>query len=170
MKNNVYKVDINKYIFALFEISKYLKTNDISFLNLKIKKHVYLNKFEELFPEDEFLLSQEKIERLLRFVGNAFFEKKQKYYYSKFTDILSIFIACSSIETNKKELYEFIENNLSENLHEDYLSIFSNLCNNKYPVYKTEVNKINFYMRRKINSKLKAGITLSKAKVDKIKR
>lgn len=150
-------MDINKYIFALFEISKYIQTHEISFLNLKIKKHVNQNKFEEIFPEDDFFLSQEKIERLLRFVGNAFFEKKQKYYYSKFTDILAIFIACSSIETNKKELYEFIENNLSENLHEDYLSIFSNLCKNKYPIYKNEVNKINFYMKRKINSKHKTG-------------
>lgn len=157
MKNNVYRVDITKYIFTLFEISKYLKTHDISFLNLKIKKHIHLNNFEELFPEDEFLLSQEKIERLLRFVGNAFFEKKQKYYYSKFTDILPIFIACSSIETNKKDLYEFIENNLSENLHEDYLSIFSDLCNNKYPIYKNEVNKINFYLIRRKNSKHKTG-------------
>lgn len=157
MKNNVYKVDINKYIFALFEVSKYLQTHDISFLNLKIKKHVNKNKFEEIFPEDDFFLSQEKIERLLRFVGNALFEKKQRYYYSKFTDILSIFVACSTFETNKKELYEFIENNLLVNNHEDYLSIFSNLCNNKYPIYKTEVNKINFYMRRKINSKQKTG-------------
>lgn len=157
MKNNVYKVEINKYIFALFEISKYLQTGDISFLNLNIKKHVNKNKFEEIFPEDDFFLSQEKIERLLRFVGNAFFEKKQKYYYSKFTDILSIFVACSSFETNKKELYEFIENNLSENHHEDYLSIFSNLCNNKYPIYKNEVNKINFYLIRRKNSKHKSG-------------
>lgn len=157
LKTNIYRVDINKYIFAIFEISKYLQTHDISFLNLKIKKHVNKYKFEKIFPEDDFFLSQEKIERLLRFVGNAFFEKKQKYYYSKFTDILSIFIACSSIETNKKDLYEFIENNLSENLHEDYLSIFSDLCSNKYPIYKNEVNKINFYMRRKINSKHKKG-------------
>ena len=60
LKNNVYKVDINKYIFALFEISKYLQTHDISFLNLKIKKHVNKYKFEKIFPEDDFFLSQEK--------------------------------------------------------------------------------------------------------------
>lgn len=161
MKTNfTYKIDITKYLYAIFEIGfAQTSVKDFDFSNINEKICDFTSKlphFNENFKLDEFFLSKEKISRTANCVGNAFFIKKQKNYFSKISDVLPILIAVSSIETNKKELYAFIENNLSENLHKEYLTIFSDLCN-KYPFYKSEVNKIIFFIKRKINSKHKTG-------------
>lgn len=157
MKNNIYKVDIYTYLFALFEINNFIEENDITFTNLKINKMVIQNKFDELFSLNDFNLDKEKIQKLLNCVGNALFIKKQQLYFSKFSDILLVFVACSVIETDKTKLFDYIKNNLLANSHSEHLPIFKDMCEKKYPLYKKEVNKIMYYMKRKINSKHKSG-------------
>ena len=157
--NNIYKIDIFKYMLALYEVTNYIEKDlsSLSSINQKIEKFVI--QFDSLFPKEEFLLSESKIQRLLNCVGNAIFEKKQKLYFAKFSDIMGIFIASSLVEvkTDKKVLFEFIKKNLVENIHNDDLSLstFYNLCNNKSQIYKGEANKIKYYMKRKISKTLK---------------
>ena len=152
MSNNVYKIDINNYMISLLDVKFFLEKNDISEINLKIKKEIVKNSFNNLFPLNEFLISREKIDRLSVCVQNALFERKQKFYFSKFTDILAVFYACNYIKNNKTHFFEYL--NSLESLNSDFINKIKILYDKKYPFYKSELNKITFYMKRKLLNKI----------------
>jgi len=149
MKNNVFRIDIYKYFFALIELKMYIENKgSLKQINEKINIRVTKKGFEELFKFEE--LTEERVSKLTNCVGNAIFRKNQKYYFTKYSDIFSIFIASTSISSDKETLLEYIKTNLTNNSHQEWLKYFNNLFNKKYPIYKKEINKIEFYMERRI--------------------
>lgn len=156
MKNNVYRVDIYLYFCALNELKMYAEKHTLDSANNKIKKEITNLNFVQLFNCDEFCLDTEKLDRLINCVGNALFVKNQKDYFSKFTDIFSVFLACTTIQSNHNQLFTYICDNCEKDLT-IFTSKFQQIFNKKYPVYRNEMNKIKYYMQRKINSKNKTG-------------
>ena len=152
MSNNVYKIDIHNYMISLLDVKFFLEKNDISEINLKIKKEIVKNSFNNLFSLNEFLISREKIDRLIVCVQNALFERNQKFYFSKFTDILAVFYACNYIQNNKSQFFEYL--NSLESLNPDFINKIKTFYDKKNHVYKSELNKITFYMKRKLLNKI----------------
>lgn len=151
--NKVYKIDIFLNLFCLYQLKNFVeKEDDLSDMNNQIITFVRKYSFTDFFPEEEFIFSRDRIERMFNSVSKALFLRNQSNYYTRYTDILTTLLASNFILHNNS-IINYITDDLNKEDKIHFLPKFRKLAEIGRPIINREIKKIRFYLNRKNNTK-----------------
>lgn len=149
--NKIYKVDIFLNLFCLYQLKRYADENeDLVELNNQIMSLAKKYGFTDLFNEEEFVVSHERVERMFSSVTKALFLRNQRNYYSRFTDILTVLLANNFLPQGNN-IISYITESLDKENQMQFLTNFKKFAELGRPLITQEINKIRFYLRRKMS-------------------
>ena len=147
--NNIYKINIFLNLFCLYQLKQFTEEQeDLSELNSQVVSLAKKYGFTNMFDEEEFTISRERIERMFSAVSKALFLRHQSHYYSRYTDALTILLANNFIPNNP-EVINYITDDLKNEYQIHFLPNFRRLTKISHLSVKQETNKINLCLKEK---------------------